>query len=83
MTSQPKPANEPPEYLSIAEAAARYHVSRDYIRDRIIDGSLPAVRSGRKIIRVNSRDLERLFRPVQSLRSLGSPAAAGEAARLS
>ena len=41
-----------PHYLSIAEGAALYQVSRDYLRDRIIDGSLPAVRSGRKIIRV-------------------------------
>ncbi len=72
MTAQPKPVNRPAEYLSIAEAAALYHVSRDYVRDRIIDGSLPAVRSGRKIIRVSAADLERLFRPVQSMRSLGS-----------
>ncbi|MFZ0530713.1 MAG: helix-turn-helix domain-containing protein [Propionicimonas sp.] len=71
MTAQPKPANQPSEYLSIAEAAARYHVSRDYIRHRIIDGSLPAVRSGRRIIRVSSVDLEHLFRPVQSMRSIG------------
>ncbi|MCA0253712.1 MAG: excisionase family DNA-binding protein [Actinobacteria bacterium] len=71
MTAQPKPASQPAEYLTIAEAAARYHVSRDYIRHRIIDGSLPAVRSGRRIIRVNSVDLEHLFRPVQSMRSLG------------
>jgi excisionase family DNA binding protein len=66
MTAQPKSTNEPSEYLSIAEAAARYHVSRDYIRHRIIDGSLPAVRSGRRIIRVSSHDLRQLFRPVQS-----------------
>ncbi|MFZ1911953.1 MAG: excisionase family DNA-binding protein [Propionicimonas sp.] len=71
MTAQPKPADRPTEYLSIAEAAARYHVSRDYIRHRIIDGSLPAVRFGRKVIRVSSIDLEHLFRPVQSLRSIG------------
>ncbi len=70
MTAQPKPAGQPSEFLTIAEAAARYHVSRDYIRHRIIDGSLPAVRSGRRIIRVNSLDLDRLFRPVQSMRSL-------------
>lgn len=70
MTAQPKPANQPPEYLSIAEAAARYRVSRDYIRHCIIDGSLPAVRSGLRIIRVWSLDLEHLFRPVQSTRSL-------------
>lgn len=72
MTAQPKPANQSAEYLTIAEAAARYHVSRDYIRHRIIDGSLPAVRSGRRIIRVNSVDLEHLFRPVQSMPSLGA-----------
>ena len=70
MTAQPKSANQPAEYLSIAEAAALYHVSRDYVRHRIIDGSLPAVRSGRKIIRVLTADLERLFRPVQSMRSV-------------
>ena len=71
MTAQPRPTDRPSEFLTIAEAAARYHVSRDYIRYRIIDGSLPAVRSGKRIIRVNSLDLERLFRPVQSMRSLG------------
>lgn len=70
MTAQPKPANQPGEYLSIAEAAALYHISRDYVRDRIIDGSLPAVRSGRKIIRISTLNLERLFRPVQSMRSV-------------
>ncbi|MFZ1911007.1 MAG: helix-turn-helix domain-containing protein [Propionicimonas sp.] len=68
MAAQPKPEAELPQYLSIAEAAARYHVSRDYIRHRIIDGSLPAVRSGRKIIRISAVELERLFRPVQSAR---------------
>jgi excisionase family DNA binding protein len=71
MTAQPRPSDRPSEFLTIAEAAARYHVSRDYIRHRIIDGSLPAVRSGKRIIRVNALDLERLFRPVQSMRSLG------------
>ena len=72
MTAQPKSANQSAEYLSIAEAAALYHVSRDYVRDRIIDGSLPAVRAGRKIIRVSTLDLERLFRPVQSMRTIDS-----------
>ena len=71
MSAQPRPSDRPSEFLTIAEAAARYHVSRDYIRHRIIDGSLPAVRSGKRIIRVNALDLERLFRPVQSMRSLG------------
>lgn len=39
MTAQPKSTDHLPEYLSIAEAAARYHVSQDYIRHRIVDGS--------------------------------------------
>ncbi len=43
MTAQPRPSDRPAEFLTIAEAAARYHVSRDYIRHRIIDGALPAV----------------------------------------
>lgn len=69
MTAQPKSTNPPTEFLSIAEAAARYHVSRDYIRHRIVDGSLPAVRSGRKIIRINALNLDRLFRPVRPIHS--------------
>ncbi len=44
--------------------------SRFCIRDRIIDGSLPAVRSGLMIIRVSAADLERISRPVQSMRSI-------------
>lgn len=67
MTAQTKQTDQPQEFLSIGEAAARYHVSRDYIRARIIDGSLPAVRAGRRIIRIATADLDRLFRPVQSL----------------
>ena len=72
MAAQPRPEDRIPQYLSIAEAAALYHVSRDYVRDRIIDGSLPAVRAGRKIIRISTLDLERLFRPVQSMRTISS-----------
>ena len=60
----------PVEYLPLSEAALIYHISVDTLRRRIIDGSLPAVRSGRRIIRVNTADLERLFRPVQSARSI-------------
>ena len=67
MKSSPK-AETRPQYVSIAQAAARYSVSRDYIRHRITDGSLPAFRSGRRIIRIRTTDLEHLFRPVQSRR---------------
>jgi excisionase family DNA binding protein len=69
MTAQPRPASQPAEHLTIAKAAARYRVSRDYIRHRIVDGSLPAVRSGRRIIRINSSDLEHHIpsRPVDAV----------------
>lgn len=75
MTPQPRrnrqePSGQPTEYLPLRDAADRYHVSVDTLRRRITDGSLPAVRAGRRIIRVNTGDLERLFRPVQSLRTL-------------
>ncbi len=70
MTAQPKPANQQPlEYLSIAEAAATYHVSRDFIRHRIVDGSLPAVRFGRRVIRIERSQLQRMFQPVQTARA--------------
>ena len=69
MTAQRRPEPQP-EYLSIAEAALLYHVSADFLRRRIVDGSLPAIRCGRRIIRVSSVDLQRLFRPVQSMRLL-------------
>ena len=58
------------EYLPLREAAGIYHISVDTLRRRILDGTLPAVRSGRRIIRVSTADLDRLFRPVQSARSV-------------
>ena len=66
MTARPTPEIHPTQYVSIGEAAARYNVSGAYIRRRIIDGTLPAVRSGRRIIRIRTEDLEHLFRPVRS-----------------
>ena len=51
-TAQPRRTDRPSEFPTITEAAARNDVSRGYIRHLIIDGSLPAVRSGRRIIRV-------------------------------
>ena len=69
MTARPTAETHPTQYVSIGEAAARYNVSGAYIRRRIIDGTLPAVRSGRRIIRIRTTDLEHLFRPVQTIRS--------------
>lgn len=59
-----------PVSLSINQAAERVGVSRDTIRRRIADGTLPAHRMGPKLIRIHPADLERLYRPV--------PAASGE-----
>lgn len=66
MTARPTADTHRAQYVSIGEAAVRYNVSRDYIRRRIIDGTLPAVRSGRRIIRIRTTDLEHLFRLVRS-----------------
>jgi len=68
MTARPTTETPRTQYVSIGGAAARYNVSCAYIRRRIIDGSLPAVRSGRRIIRIRTTDLEHLFRRVQSMR---------------
>lgn len=64
------PAPPVDESVSIAEAAAIEGVSRDTIRRRIADGSLPAHRVGPRLIRIYTADLERLRRPI--------PAASGE-----
>lgn len=53
-----------PEYVSLQDAAVIYGVSVDLLRERIISGELPAVHSGRRLIRVRLDDLKRVFRPV-------------------
>ena len=55
-----------PEYLSIAKAAALYDVSEAFLRRRINEGQLSAVRCGRQIIRIGAADLAKLFRRIQS-----------------
>lgn len=63
MTAQP--ANgQPTEYLSLREAAERYHVSALTLRRRIRTGDLPAVHSGSRLIRVPVTALDELFKPV-------------------
>lgn len=51
--------NPQPEYLSIAKAAALYDVSETFLRRRINQGQLSAVRCGRQIIRIGAADLAR------------------------
>ena len=49
-----------PPKLSVEDAAALEGVSPRTIRRRIADGSLPAVRLGPRLIRINPADLDRL-----------------------
>lgn len=52
------------EYLTLQEAADRYHVSVMTLRRRIRSGALPAVHSGSRLIRIPANALEQLFTPV-------------------
>lgn len=60
------------EYLTLSEAAARYKVSQRTLRRRISTGDLPALHCGRRIIRIPATELDALFRPIPSARSLAS-----------
>lgn len=70
MASYPTPAwNQPtPEWLSLQQAAAIYGVSVDTLRRKIAHGQLPASRFGVRLIRVRAHDLERLYRPIPTVR---------------
>ena len=55
------------EYESLTGAAARTGMSVRTLRRRIADGSLPAYRTGPRMIRVQSSDVDRLMRPIPSV----------------
>ena len=55
-----------PTIAFIAKAAALYDVSEAFLRRRINEGQLSAVRCGRQIIRIGAADLAKLFRKIQS-----------------
>ena len=57
-----------PEWLSLQQAAVVYGVSVDTLRRRIAHGQLPASRFGGRLIRVRVEDLDRLFRPIPTVR---------------
>ncbi len=46
------------QYLTLAEAAELMSVSVKTLRRRIADGTLPAYRCGRRVIRIRVEDLE-------------------------
>ncbi len=70
MTLHPTPNWNPPapEWVSLQQASAVYGVSVDTLRRRIRLGELPASRFGKRLIRVRTRDLDRLFRDIPTVR---------------
>ncbi len=57
------------QYLTLAEAADLMSVSVKTLRRRIADGTIPAYRCGRRVIRIRIEDLERALHPIPSARS--------------
>lgn len=60
-----------PLYLSIQEAAIRAGVSVLTIRRRIADGTIPAHRLGKRLIRISADDLDAAFRPIPTTNKVG------------
>ncbi len=54
------------QLLSPSQAAELLGLSVRTIRRRIASGQLPAYRSGRKVIRIKTADLDRIFRRIPS-----------------
>lgn len=52
------------ELLTVAEAADRLRVTTRFIRMLIADGSLPAMRLGRRSIRLRRDDVDQVLRPM-------------------
>jgi excisionase family DNA binding protein len=50
-------------WLSIRQSAELKGVHQNTIRNRIADKTLPAMRLGRNIIRINQADLDAIFTP--------------------
>jgi excisionase family DNA binding protein len=52
------------ELLTVAEAAERLRVTTRFIRILIADGTLPALRLGRRAIRLRKDDVDHVLRPL-------------------
>ena len=59
-------STKPGAFISLSQAADMLNISVPTLRRRIAAGELPAFRSGRRIIRIRTTDLERLLRRVPS-----------------
>lgn len=53
------------DLLTVTEAADRLRVTTRFIRGLIADGTLPALRLGRRSLRLRRDDVDRLLRPVE------------------
>ena len=53
------------ELLTVAEAAERLRVTTRFIRMLIAEGRLPALRLGRRSIRLRRDDVDDLLRPIE------------------
>ena len=54
------------ELLTVAEAAERLRVTTRFIRMLITEGKLPALRLGRRSIRLRRDDVDDLLRPIET-----------------
>ncbi|BDO42054.1 excisionase family DNA-binding protein [Cellulomonas sp. NTE-D12] len=57
------------DLLTVAEAADRLRVTTRFIRMLIADGTLPAMRLGRRSIRLRREDVDQVLRPMRSVAS--------------
>ena len=53
-------------YESLSQASERTQISIKTLRRRIADGDLPAYRSGPKILRLDTKDVDNLMRPIHA-----------------
>ncbi len=53
------------ELLTVAEAAERLRVTTRFIRMLIAEGKLPALRLGRRSIRLRRDEVDDLLRPIE------------------
>lgn len=76
LSSRTTGANASAELLTISAVATEVlYCSEDTVRRMIARGELPAVRIGKRLIRIRRRDIERAMRPVTRVDLVTSGAA--------